>query len=81
MNKTYQSIWNAALGTFVAAPETARACGKKSAGGKVASAANGTVISNVAPGVAGTDAVNVNQLNGVNNRVNALGDQVNRVTD
>ncbi|WP_200934274.1 YadA family autotransporter adhesin, partial [Variovorax sp. Root318D1] len=42
-------------------------------------APNGTVISNVAPGVAGTDAVNVNQLNGVSNRVNALGDQIDKV--
>ena len=46
-------------------------------------APNGTVISNVAPGVVGTDAVNVNQLSGaiggVNNRINALGDQINRV--
>ncbi|MGJ3701009.1 hypothetical protein [Variovorax sp. AFSI2.2] len=46
-------------------------------------APNGTVISNVAPGVVGTDAVNVNQLSGaiggVNNRINALGDQVNKI--
>jgi len=37
-------------------------------------------VHNVAPGVAGTDAVNVNQLNatsaGLNNRINALGDKV-----
>jgi autotransporter adhesin len=41
-------------------------------------------IHNVAPGVAGTDAVNVNQLNtavgGVNNRLNALDNQLNRNT-
>ncbi|SFE00003.1 Head domain of trimeric autotransporter adhesin, partial [Variovorax sp. NFACC26] len=41
-------------------------------------------VHNVAPGVAGTDAVNVNQLNatsaGLNNRINALGDKVDANT-
>ncbi|MDR6539754.1 YadA-like family protein, partial [Variovorax soli] len=32
-------------------------------------APNGTRISNVAPGIAGTDAVNMNQLNATNNRI------------
>jgi autotransporter adhesin len=40
-------------------------------------------VHNVAPGVAGTDAVNVNQLNavsgGLNNRINALGDRLDGV--
>jgi autotransporter adhesin len=35
-------------------------------------APNGTRISNVAPGVAGTDAVNVNQLNATNSRIDGV---------
>jgi len=35
----------------------------------------------VAPGVAGTDAVNVNQLNGVNNNLNSRIDSVNNRID
>jgi autotransporter adhesin len=35
-------------------------------------APNGTRISNVAPGVAGTDAVNMNQLNATNNRIEGV---------
>jgi autotransporter adhesin len=34
--------------------------------------AGGTTVSNLAPGVAGTDAVNLNQLNGVSKAVNEL---------
>ncbi|MDQ8019667.1 MAG: ESPR-type extended signal peptide-containing protein [Bordetella sp.] len=45
--------------------------------------AGGQTITNVAPGVNGTDAVNVNQLNGMaaanNARLNALGDKINSV--
>ncbi len=39
-------------------------------------APNGTTISNVAPGVAGTDAVNVNQLNAQNSQINAQNNQL-----
>jgi autotransporter adhesin len=39
-------------------------------------APNGTTISNVAPGVQGTDAVNVNQLNGAVNRLGGRIDDV-----
>lgn len=43
-----------------------------------------TALHNVAPGVAGTDAVNVNQLNGavgnLNGRINALDDKINANT-
>ncbi|SAK96448.1 hypothetical protein AWB79_07339 [Caballeronia hypogeia] len=35
MNKSYRSIWNEKVGTFVAVAETAMACGKKSSGGAV----------------------------------------------
>jgi autotransporter adhesin len=41
-------------------------------------APNGTTISNVAPGVAGTDAVNVNQLNAQSGQINA---QTNQLRD
>lgn len=39
-------------------------------------APNGTTISNVAPGVAGTDAVNVNQLNAQTGQINAQASQL-----
>jgi hypothetical protein len=35
MNKSYRSIWNEKVGTFVAVAETAMARGKKNAGGAV----------------------------------------------
>ncbi|MCG7402389.1 ESPR domain-containing protein [Caballeronia zhejiangensis] len=35
MNKSYRSIWNEKVGTFVAVAETAMARGKKSSGGAV----------------------------------------------
>ncbi len=38
--------------------------------------ANNTVISNVAPGVAGTDAVNVNQLRNVSNQIGRIEDKL-----
>ncbi|CAN5893804.1 YadA-like family protein [soil metagenome] len=41
-------------------------------------APNGTVLSNVAPGVKGTDAVNVDQLNGVRNALKGRIDDVAR---
>ncbi len=43
--------------------------------------ANNTVISNVAPGVAGTDAVNVNQLTNVSNQLTNVSNQIGRVED
>ncbi|WP_075644239.1 ESPR domain-containing protein [Caballeronia cordobensis] len=35
MNKSYRSIWNEKVGTFVAVAETAMACGKKNSGAVV----------------------------------------------
>ncbi|MBC8638687.1 hypothetical protein IAG25_17870 [Caballeronia sp. EK] len=35
MNKSYRSIWNEKVGTFVAVAETSMARGKKSSGGAV----------------------------------------------
>ena len=43
--------------------------------------ANGSVISNVAAGVANTDAVNVGQLNAVDDKVDALDDLAVKYTD
>jgi autotransporter adhesin len=46
-----------------------------------AQAPNGTVVSNVAPGVAGTDAVNVNQLQGAQTANNGRFDAMNSRMD
>lgn len=141
MNKSYRTVWNEALGAWVAASEITKARGKRSRSGAVVVAAavlvalggasgaraqalggggvigtptsvttgdtridtngltitggpsvtsvgidagntvitnvaegavNGTRISNVAPGLAGTDAVNMNQLNATNNRIEGV---------
>ncbi|MEJ7687075.1 MAG: ESPR-type extended signal peptide-containing protein [Variovorax sp.] len=46
----------------------------------VGSAGNERQITNVAPGVQGTDAVNVNQLNATGSRISAVAEQLNRDT-
>lgn len=45
MNKKHRSLWNGALGAWVAVSEITRARGKRSAGGEVASSAKGSLAS------------------------------------
>ena len=63
MNRTYRSVWNQALGAWVATSELGGRLCKGGRHGAIGAAALLAIMANVGEGVAGTDAVNVNQLN------------------
>jgi autotransporter adhesin len=69
MNKSYVSVWNEALGSWVAASENTVARGKRS----------NRVVTGVADGVSTYDAVNFGQLSALQSQVSDIGNQVSNL--